>query len=344
MLRTCLLGLCSLCAWTASLIAAPPAITSLGNVEAVAISWDGDVVVGNRYLDETAGGFRWSRTGGMELLPSPNSDPFVRASSVSGDGLTVIGEVRGAPYRWSTSLGDGFLEIARPSDVSFDGATVVGIYDGILETLTGDELQAYTIPFPGSAASGVELSADGSTVVGGQGLMPIRWTQKRGFDVPGGDVVDLYTYVASDVSTDGKRVLIRSGVRGGSPITYLWDDELGMTTIHSETVVLRAMDDAGELLVGRDGATETAVIWDAENGVRDFKELLSIQYGMEDALEGWRLLQISDVSGDGKSFFGQGTTPTGELTTWVATVPEPSSLAIVAVCMGGLGVYRWKRR
>jgi len=50
-------------------------------------------------------------------------------------------------------------------------------------------------------------------------------------------------------------------------------------------------------------------------------------------LTGWTLPNAVSVSADGRTIVGYGTNPSGQLEAWIATVPEPSSLAL-ATCAG----------
>jgi hypothetical protein len=47
-------------------------------------------------------------------------------------------------------------------------------------------------------------------------------------------------------------------------------------------------------------------------------------------LDGWGLTQASAVSADGRTIVGFGRNPSGRNEAWVATIPEPSSLLLLA--------------
>lgn len=86
----------------------------------------------------------------------------------------------------------------------------------------------------------------------------------------------------------------------------------------------------GSTVVGR-GSTalgEEAFIWDAANGMRNLKDVLTAQ-GLN--LTGWTLSGAREVSADGLTIVGYGNNPDGKTEAWIATIPEPSSFVLVSI-------------
>ncbi|MCA9254374.1 MAG: hypothetical protein KDA33_02000, partial [Phycisphaerales bacterium] len=109
---------------------------------AVDVSDDGRAITIYAGVGEAARAFYWTEETGVVSLddstdPSTNSTP----TAISGDGLTVIGEVRRdthRPFRWTLSEGLVFLDGLDDSPatgqafaVSYDGSVIVGTtFDG----------------------------------------------------------------------------------------------------------------------------------------------------------------------------------------------------------------------
>lgn len=71
----------------------------------------------------------------------------------------------------------------------------------------------------------------------------------------------------------------------------------------------------GHIIVGQSGARP--FWWDGRRGLRDLRELLESEYGMQESLRGWRLESVTVISADGRVLAGQGVNPAGEPEGWI---------------------------
>lgn len=293
----------------------------VGSGNAYGASEDGSVIVG-----QTAGGaaFRWTQSTGAQLIgPLPGNSGFAnRARAVSGDGSMVAGSAKSQPnpsldsdsFLWTAatgtqSLGDVPGGRPGPSDafaMSLDGSVIVGQTIGplFLEAYRWTEstgmMPLTGIPPGFMVENATAVSADGSTVVGyarspntnPSWLEAYSWTETGGF-VPLGDLP------------------------GGVLNSFAW-----------------AVSGDGSIIVG-EGATgdsvddKEAFIWDAAHGMRNLRELLISDFGLD--LDGWILNAARGISADGNTIVGYGVNPQGYQESWVAVIPEPSSTALAVI-------------
>jgi hypothetical protein len=116
--------------------------------------------------------------------------------------------------------------------------------------------------------------------------------------------------------------------------------------------VANAVSEDGLTVVGRSNVgplniDEAAFIWDQAHGMRNLRDVLISDYGLD--LTGWKLSSATGVSADGKQIAGFGTNPSGgsegwfaDLSATTAAVPEPSSL-IVWGLVGLVAAWRTRR-
>ncbi len=180
------------------------------------------------------------------------------------------------------------------------------------------------------------------------GTEAFRWNEIDGIaglgDLPGGD---FYSH-ASDVSADGS-VIVGFGNTVVNPTgppgneAFIWTAEDGMIglgdltggpTANSEAYAVTA---DGTIVVGWSvGASGTgveALVWDADNGMRNL-EIVLTELGID--LTGWDLGPASDISADGRTIVGNGYNPSGENVVWIATIPEPTTALLLAIGLSGL--------
>jgi probable HAF family extracellular repeat protein len=345
------------------------------------ISSDGSVVVG--VSNSTAGdeAYRWSASGGMTGLGSlpagvPGILGFVSgATDASADGSVVVGIGSNTAsnleaFRWTAGtgmvgLGDlpGGSSASAAQDVSGDGSTIVG--EG--HSAPGTEAFRWTSgtgmvglgdlaggSFSSSAAG---ISADGSVVVGSSASAnspssseAFRWTSSTGMvglgDLAGGS----FGSSASGISPDGS-IIVGRGISALGGEAFAWTASGGMIGLgvlagytSSEA---QAVSADGSIVVGlcteNTNGTTVAVIWDPVHGMRNLRDVLESDYGLD--LTGWELDRAWDVSADGRSIVGAGVNPDGEFESWLAVLPEPGSAELLLVfAVVALAARRLPRR
>ena len=163
--------------------------------------------------------------------------------------------------------------------------------------------------------------------------------------MPGGE----FDSRAHSVSEDGS-VIVGYGHSELGKEAFRWTAAGGMQGLgdlsgEEFSSIARSVSADGSVIVGY-GATdlgEAAFIWDLDSGLRDLKGVLTDDYGLD--LTGWTLLRATSISPDGQSVVGLGINPDGNREAWLATVPEPSTLALLGMgAIGLLAVGWWKRR
>jgi len=324
---------------------------------AAAVSADGSTVVGAGNSASGQEAFRWTSASGMVGLGDlPGSDFLSFALGVSADGSVVVGASRSSSgslyleaFRWTS--GGGMVGMGNLSeyawDVSADGSVIVG--DGGSDL--GREAFRWTSAsgmvglgdLPGgyfsSEAHGV--SADGSVVVGrsDSGLPEaFHWTSASGMiglgDLAGG----MYTSEAYDVSADGSTVVgwaSSDSVPGGAWEAFRWTSASGMVGLGflpgGNYSVAYDVSSDGSVVVGFSRIADfsfKAFIWDPNNGMRNLKEVLVNDHGLD--LTGWTLTRARGISDDGLTIVGTGYNPSGDTEAWIVKLDrEPLVFAIV---------------
>jgi probable HAF family extracellular repeat protein len=333
--------------------------------EPIGVSNDGTIVGGNGFFQvSTSEACRWdngefTRLG--VLVPDPIWNSSI-AFGMSATGDVVVGmSSDDGPYeafRWEdgTMSGLGYVdEDATESEawgVSADGFVVVGSCrwistyeafrweDGVMSGL------GY-LPGGGAQSYAYAASADGSVVVGfsdsSEGTQhAFRWENDEMVglgDLEGG----YFLSRAHDVSYDGSVVVGYSRSSNGFE-AFRWEDDVmvGLGDLSGGGFSSRAnsISADGSVIVGT-GASEPgsqAFIWDSTNGMRSVHDLLTDEYGLD--LTGWDLFDGVAISADGMTIVGRGINPDGAPEGWIATIPEPGTVFLVACGASLLGRRR----
>jgi uncharacterized membrane protein len=275
------------------------------------ITPDGSVIVGQQFGSPTTTGAatRWTPAGGFVRLESTNPNFLSALGGVSNDGAVLAGEggLPQVPVRWASNA---------PQNLGSLPGTTFGIARGI--------------------------SADGTTIVGdcNNGNKAFRWTAAGGMQ----EILALGTTGGSldvravDLSDDGSVVV---GVTP-SPLgnqAFRWTSAGG--TVGLGDLPGGAFASAAGAVSGNGtifgGAAETAAgtrafVWDAVNGMRDFRQVLVVDYTIDPGP--YNLLRIDGISPDGRRFVGTAQSwadnsfqPFAVTLDNYPAVPEPTSLA-----------------
>jgi uncharacterized membrane protein len=291
---------------------------------AEAVSADGSTVVGYDRTASTSEPTRWTTENGLEYLghlPGASADARSSPQGISADGQTIVGNTGaltgGGPWRWTPESG-----MVR------------------IETTGGDAQLEYA----------VDVSADGSVILGGRSfgsgsiaIEPVLWTSDGTATALGGLHDEFVLSLTESLSADGSTVVGQSLGPNGLE-AFRWTVETGMVglgDLPGGRFRGRAYDasEHGSIIVGYSEVTyfsdyrkTKAFVWDEGNGMRSIQDLLTDEYGLD--LNGWWLTEARAVSDDGLTFVGTGINPDGNTEAWIATVPEPGTLAMLALTAG----------
>ena len=326
-----------------------PSFQGLGlNTKPYGLSGDGSTVVG--FAPNGNAGYWRAGTGWADL------GFYGFAYDASYDGTVIVGWTGGSSsniagndaFRWRANVGLQILPgpANQAYEVSADGSVVVGAHG----VSNHDKMAFYYTPAVGTADLSALLglgarhacavSGDG-TVIGGTGAGPgFIW---RVGD-PSAQIVQMAVYA---LSHDGTVAAGFTGTSNGGAIVR-WTansgvvelPQLGDLTSSNNNYGYDITADGSVITGYHSQASQRAVIWDEVHGMRFLKDDLEQRYGLD--LTGWRL-RWAYISDDGLTLTGAGINPAGGDEGWVAVVPEPGTLSLLALgaC---LPLFRRKRR
>jgi len=330
------------------------------------VSANGTVAVGSSRSSQEDEAFRWTASEGMVAIGSLDGGRFRQPMGVSADGSVIVGwgvksHWSDIAVRWTQTGGAAVLpgpagEETRGYAVSADGSVVAGVIlrESVWEAFRWEAVQGMTplgfLPGGNTFSLPLAMSGDGSIVVGAGGRPGVhaeafRWTSATGMvgmgDLPGGEF-DSYAY---GISADGK-VIVGRGYSDLGNEAFRWTAETGMVGLGDLpgglfTSLAHATSGDGSIIVGfgNTPAGREAFIWDATNGMRNLKQVLSNEYGLD--LTDWQLTEAYGVSANGGIIVGSGINPLGDAEGWIATLPEPATLSLLA--LGFLALLRSRR-
>jgi probable HAF family extracellular repeat protein len=270
------------------------------NSVAFGVSADGSVVAGYGYPTDFSEAFAWTTAGGLNGLGFRPGQEVSGAYGISADGKVIVGQAPLRPFRWTatagmTDLGDlpGGDAFGSANAASADGSVVVGYstsgsgLEAFRWTQAGGMVGLGSLSTTNFNSGALDVSADGSVVTGwsrsASGWEAFRWTAEGGMvglgDLPGGDY-----YSEADAMTPDGSVIV------------------GVASINPGTEVDQWRGKA-------------AFIWDSDHGMRPLREVL-IGLGVD--LAGWRLIEATGISGDGRTIVGAGINPAGQREAWIA--------------------------
>lgn len=277
----------------------------IGHCRTTAASYDGSVIVGVTCDWE---GFYWTEDSGLvQIGDLPGWDFYSIASDVSYDGSVIVGQSKSSngfeAFRWTHSTG------------------MQGLGD-----LPGGEFDS----------RGFAVSPDGSIVVGksnsASGREAFIWTESTGM-IGLGTLPGSWESSAYGVTEDGSIVVGRCF--SGRSEAFRWTASTGMVGLGVlpgwSNSWARDVSADGSVVVGccMTGVGWEAFIWDESNGMRNLKEVLENDFGLD--LTGWTLNYANGVSADGTVIVGRGDNPAGEREAWVVTFYEAAIEAKVDI-------------
>jgi probable HAF family extracellular repeat protein len=255
--------------------------------------------------------------------------------------------------------------------ISDDGQIIVGssitshgtdVVEAVIWVSDSGPMSLGTLP-ENSGSFATAASGEGEFVVGGvagglPGKQAFRWSAMTGMvglgRLPGGTFSE-----ARDVSADGS-IVVGVSEFPATPFTQstqamLWSEETGMIGLGdlpggTFLSMANAVSADGQLVVGQSSIERLdfpcfcdvydAFLWDAVHGMRSLKGILSQDFGID--LTGWELSAATAISPDGTAIVGRGINPDGNQEAWLAIIPEPVTLMMMA--MGGFAIRRRNNR
>ncbi len=325
----------------------------------VVVAEDGSVVVGGGKFGGTQSEqlLRWTRKSGTQVLLENASD----IASISGDGITVVASRRADSGFQAIKLTETGIEVfptlpnitsSEARLISQDGSTVFG-YTGSWrdpQWFRWTEQGVSSMPDLGYPAG---ISATGD-ILAFQNLK--RWSEASGvksLPVP----PNTNSATAFGLSSDGRWTVGRIYQQSGGPTdskAVRWDglsapEFLLAANAGWGSAALDITAD-GMLAVGTLAPTDewpfVAGVWKQETGWISLQEMLSEQYGLDEALQGWHLTGVYDVTDDGRYMVGHAINPLGNDEAFLVSlvpVPEPSTAALALLALGPLAVWRTRR-
>lgn len=150
---------------------------------------------------------------------------------------------------------------------------------------------------------------------------------------------------ATGVSADGS-VIVGTGMSSSGLEVFRWTEAGGMVglgdlpggTFYS---IATGVSADGSVITGYSNSSSgtEAFLWDSENGMQSLRDILSAN-GID--MTDWSLNEAAAISADGLTITGFGINPDGNREAWVATVPEPATMSLLA--LGFVAMLRRRKK
>jgi uncharacterized membrane protein len=193
------------------------------------------------------------------------------------------------------------------------------------------------------ASQAYGVSSDGNIVVG-QGCantdyFAVRWQDGGIAALPNPPHPNSGAARALDVSDDGATV-VGTYYLEDYDIACYWHNGVLHDLLDGAMLGGRAyaVSNDGTVIVGHGNNPYAAFIWEETNGLRSLESVLVNEYGMD--LSGWQLAEATGISDDKLTIVGTGY-HFGVPEAWIATLPEPATLSLLA--LGGLVLLARRR-
>lgn len=317
-------------------VSAPSAgFTALGapGGRLLALSRDGRAGAG-ALTGAGSGGFRWSETEGVQVLPGAMSVQAISSSGRYVAGSSLDDEQREVASYWTA---DGSLvRLGGLPDTAWQGGLVsvalavsdeprvVGVANDLaqrrlaFEWRIGGGMRALPLPPEAKAARAGGVSDDGHRVHGWiEGTSGARHGVLWRDGTP--QLLSSSGLAAGEVLGANRDLTVLFGA------AYLWRADTGPqrlqpTDRRDSSLQLLAGSDDGRTLAGSvgNGASRAAAIWKPETGARPLERWLA-ERGVA-VPDGWTLVAVTGVSGDGRRLGGWGQHD-GQFDSFVIELP-----------------------
>ncbi len=335
-------------------------IPGAASVEVVGLDAAGRALAANASVPGQASrAFRWSPASGGAASPSPmvassisGDGRVILGSITSPSGASFSGSA----LRWRTDQiqGNPISTVVGPFAQTLWGR-VVGSHDasvvlcnGLQQDAIGNFLRiarVLAIGLPVSPAQPVGdwnalgVSDDGQMIVGQSGPSTLFAGDPRLYrpyvrnlignlywDIraPGNEPAD---GEALAISGDATTVVgrLRAGSSADGRRAFVWSFTLGTRYLRGDgndgfQGVPRALSHDGSVVAGEDLATSRALVWDGIEATPLLSRLVS---DGADIAPGTRLIRVTGVGADGRSFAGDAALPSGRLVGFLATLGTP---------------------
>lgn len=315
-MRKCMLWVLVISVYIETASADDARIRSWTGFGPVDVSRDGSVIVGRMVIDGVYKAAYWTKQTGFSLLsPMPSDVVDSQAVRVSEDGSEIFVMASGP------SIGSEVL-LWKAS-----GFEVFVLPDG-----------------PPTLIANADFSVRAGT--GGSPRAPyeaFRWTRDGGTEWLGALSEDLPFSSVENMTSDGSVIVGEAPLGTGESIVlsaFRWTRQTGMVALGN----LPPNEDSKAYDVTRDGsiivgvADHDSFFWDAVHGMRNLKDAMKDDYGID--MTGWGDLAVAAISSDGTTIVGDGVDPNGNYVSLAITIPEPATAILLLAAL----TARYRRR